>query len=199
MQEKRAHACSVLLPGGKVLAVGGVGTALFDDPVTNVEVFDPDEQKWRLVAPVTVPRGYHAVAILLPDGRVVSSGTTPFGKYELKMEVYSPYYLFKGPRPQIREAPPSLAYGQSFEVAYEHAGRVNSVVLIRPGAMTHAFDMNQRYVELEAHEQGPGHLTVRAPRDAHVAPPGYYMLFLLSEAGVPSEAKFVHLPVPSLI
>jgi hypothetical protein len=199
MQEKRAHACSVLLPDGKVLAVGGVGTALFDDPVTDVEVFDPDEQKWRLVAPITVPRGYHAVAILLPDGRVVSSGTTPFGKYELRMEVYSPYYLFKGPRPQIREAPPSLAYGQSFEVAYEHAGRVNSVVLIRPGAMTHAFDMNQRYVELEAHEQGPTRLAVRAPRDAHVAPPGYYMLFLLSEDGVPSEAEFVHLPIPSLI
>ncbi len=59
--------------------------------------------------------------------------------------------------------------------------------------------MNQRYVELEAHEQGPARLAVRAPRDAHVAPPGYYMLFLLSEDGVPSEAEFVHLPVPSLI
>lgn len=199
MQDRRAHAGAVLLPDGKVLAVGGVSTSLFDDPVTNVEVFDPDEQKWRLVAPITVPRGYHAVAILLPDGRVVSSGTTPFGQYELRMEIYSPYYLFKGPRPQIREAPRSLAYGQSFEVAYEHTGRVNSVVLIRPGAMTHAFDMNQRYVELESHEKESGHLTVRAPRDAHVAPPGYYMLFLLSEDQVPSEARFVHLPVSPLL
>jgi hypothetical protein len=57
--------------------------------------------------------------------------------------------------------------------------------------------MDQRYVELRFDRNGPDRLTVEAPPDRHVAPPGFYMLFLLSEGGVPSEAKFVHLPVPT--
>jgi hypothetical protein len=198
MRRGRVHAGAVLIPGGKVVVVGGGSTSLFDDPVTEVEVFDPDTSKWSLAAPITVPRGYHSTAILLPDGRVLSAGTTPFGKYELRMEVFSPPYLFRGPRPRILEAPRGLAYGRWFEVAYDYAGAIRSAVLIRPGAMTHAFDMDQRYVELEVEARGAGSVALRGPRDAHVAPPGYYMLFLLGEEGVPSEAEFVRLPPPAV-
>ena len=196
MQDGRGHAGAVILPDGNVLVVGGSSKGLFRDPIYTVEEFDSVEDKWKMVAPITVPRGYHATTILLPDGRVLVSGTTPYGNAELRMEVYSPGYLFKGERPTIARVPESISYDEPFEVEYEcKDGSIKSVALIKPGSMTHAFDMDQRYVELEITQKATNSLTVKAPVDAHIAPPGYYMLFLLSDGGVPSEAEFVHLPV----
>lgn len=196
LRDKRVNASSVLLPDGKLLALSGNSSHQFDRPVLNVELFDPDTGKWEMMAPMTVPRGYHSTALLLPDGRVLSSGTTPYGFWELRMEVYWPSYLFRGARPEIEQVPKSIAYGQPFDVSYQcPEGEIRSVVLMRPGAMTHAFDMEQRHVELVVQQRGPRHLTAIAPRDEHVAPPGYYMLFLLTDNGVPSGAEFVQLPV----
>ncbi len=204
----RVNGAAILLPDGKVMAVGGNSQARWDKPVYDVEVFNPETEQWEANhRPITVERGYHATAILLPDARVLISGTTPASHQELRIEVYSPYYLDGDPRrPVIREirgagsAPdgekPQLSYGKPFHVYYE---RGNSVVtrcaLVRPGSMTHAFDMDQRYLWVEIVDAGVDRLTINAPPDPHVAPPGYYMLFLLDEAGVPSEAKFLHLPV----
>ncbi len=196
MREKRMNATSVILPDGNILVAGGNQTGLFRDPAYTVELFLPDEEKWTQVAPISVARGYHATAVLLPDGRVLLSGTTPWGQSELRMEVYSPYYLFKGERPAITNVAQSISYDQSFEVNYKcKTGSVESAVVIRLGSMTHAFDMDQRYIELEINQKRTDRMTVKAPRDAHVAPPGFYMLFLLSDEGVPSEAEFVQLLV----
>ncbi len=196
LKDRRVNSSAVLLPDGKLLAMSGNSTSRFDQPVLHVELYDPDTGAWQMVAPMSVPRGYHSTAILLPDGRVLSSGTTPFGFWELRMEVYWPYYLFRGARPVIQQAPKSIVYGQSFEVEYQcPEGEIRTAVLMRPGAMTHAFDMEQRHIELTIQAFAPGRLTAIAPRDEYVAPPGYYMLFLLNDNGVPSEAKFVHLPV----
>jgi hypothetical protein len=200
MQDNRVHAGAVILPDGNILVVGGNSTGLFDDPVYNVELFDTGAEEWKTMAPITVPRGYHTTTILLPDGRVMLSGTTPFGKIELRIELYSPYYLSKGDRPAITEVPGSILYGEPFEVGYKSPqGRIKSAVLIRPGAMTHAFDMDQRYVELEISQMETSRLTVVAPPDAYIAPPGYYMLFLLNDEGVPSVAQFVHLPIKATV
>lgn len=195
MSTKRLNASSVILPDGKILVAGGNSTGQFDDPVFEVDLFDPEDLSRSQVARTNVPRGYHCTAILLPDGRVLSSGTTPFGNHELRMEVYQPYYLFKGDRPQILSVPDNISYEEPFDVGYSHEEPIHSVALVRPGATTHAFDMDQRYMVLNFNPGEAGHLTVDAPRDEHVAPPGYYMVFLLSDDGVPSEARFVHLLV----
>lgn len=200
MRDGRIHAGSVILPDGKILIVGGNSTGMFSKPVNTVELFDPTnkEYPWRKVADTKVPRGYHTTTILLPDGRVLLSGTTPWGKPELRMEIYSPYYLFKGKRPRIKYVHPSISYDTPFTIEYSvEAGSIKSVVLIRPGAMTHAFDMDQRYIELEIiRNDVSGEMTVMSPKkDTHVAPPGYYMLFLLTDTGIPSEATFLHLPI----
>lgn len=113
------------------------------------------------------------------------------------MEVYTPYYLFRGDRPRIDAVPNNISYDEPFEVGYGGKGPIGSVALVRPGATTHAFDMDQRYINLRFTREGADRLTVVGPRDEHVAPPGYYMLFLLNDERVPSEAKFIHLPVPS--
>ena len=191
----RVNGAAVVLPDGNVLALSGNTAGRWDDPVLECEVYNPDTGKWTQVAPMSVARGYHATAILLPDGKVLSAGTTPLGELVLELEVYSPYYLFKGARPVIDSVNDTLEYDKPFEVNYTHTGRITRMALISPGSMTHSFDMHQRYIELQFSEAGTGMLKAVAPPDEHVAPPGHYMLFLISEDGVPSVAKFVRLPL----
>src|SRR6185295_4548341 len=104
-------------------------------------------------------------------------------------------YLFKGARPTISGAPDLIQYGAPFSVSTPDAANIASVSLIRPGAVTHGFDEDQRFLSL-GFTAGPGSLTIQAPANANLAPPGYYMLFLVSSAGVPSVAAFVHFGAP---
>ena len=72
------------------------------------------------------------------------------------------------------------------------ANSIKSVVLIRAGAATHSFDFEQRFVGLTYQVVGGG-LQPKAPANGNVAPPGYYLLFIVNNDGVPSVARFVHL------
>src|SRR5206468_265884 len=107
-----------------------------------------------------------------------------------------PAYLFNpdgsaSTRPAISgSSATAFAYGATFQVQTPDAANITSVVLVRAGAQTHAFDMDQRLVGL-AYTTGAGVLNVAAPSNGNIAPPGYYMLFLLNSAGVPSLARFV--------
>jgi PKD repeat protein len=116
------------------------------------------------------------------------------GSYEQHIEIYSPAYLFTGTqRPTIAGVTPgTISYGGTFQVQTPDAANIASVVLVRPGSQTHAFDMDQRLVGL-TYSAGSGALSVTAPANGNIAPPGYYMLFILNAAGVPSVATFVRL------
>ena len=189
MTYARLHFNAVLLPDGRVLAVGG--SALDNDESAAVyaaELYDPATGTWTEMASMQRPRMYHSTAVLLPDGRVLVAGTDG----EFTAEIFSPPYLFQGPRPQIAAAPTAIFYGFEFTVETPDAADVARVVLVRPGAVTHTTDMEQRLIVLEF-QAGAGELTVTAPPGANLAPPGYYMLFLLNSAGVPSVARFVRL------
>jgi galactose oxidase len=105
--------------------------------------------------------------------------------------LFSPPYLFKGPRPTITNAPKLVGYGTSFTVTTPDASKVAKVSLIGLGATTHAFDMGQRLLGL-AFQRQTGALTIRAPASGNVAPPGHYMLFILNADSVPSVAKIVN-------
>jgi len=100
--------------------------------------------------------------------------------------------LFKGPRPAISSAPSQIQYGASFSVSTPDASRIASVSLIAPGAVTHAYNQNQRFVPL-TFGQISGGLNIQAPVDGNLAPPGPYMLFLVDTNGVPSVASWVRL------
>ena len=197
----RSHHYMTLLPDGTVLATGG-GTTLDGTTLAAAdlaaELWNPTTQTWTTMASEQVPRLYHSTALLLPDGRVlVAGGGRDFGREqanETNMEIYAPPYLFKGTRPTITSAPSTLAYGGSFFVQTPDAANIASVVLIRNGAVTHSFNTEQRYLPL-TFTQTPGGLTVQAPADANLAPPGYYMLYIVNANGVPAVAPFVHLPL----
>jgi hypothetical protein len=112
-----------------------------------------------------------------------------------KAQVYSPPYLFKGPRPEITGAPDKLGYQSpdksTFTVTVNRTG-VTSAVLIAPGATTHGNDMHQRGVRLAVTTRDTT-LTISLPASAAWVPPGYYMLFVLDKNGIPSVARFVQI------
>lgn len=188
-----------MLPDGNVLATGGETDKNGGDiskAVYAAEMWSPTTQTWTTMASMHTPREYHGTALLLPDGRVLESGMgADFGNVpdEDSAEFYSPPYLFKGARPTITQAPSQIQLGTTFFVATPDAASIASVALIRTGAVTHFFDQNERYLPL-SFTQTSGGLTVTAPANTNLAPPGYYMLFIVNNSGVPSIAPFVQVP-----
>jgi len=191
---------ATILPNGRVLAVGG--STNNEDAATaslNADLYNPATNTFSPASANLFARLYHSASLLLPDATVLLVGGNPQrGSYEHRFENYSPAYLFNGDgtaavRPVITGVPPgTVGYGAAFQVQTPDAAAIGSVVLVRPGAATHAFDMEQRLVGL-SYTAGSGVLNVTAPPNGNIAPPGYYMLFVLNTAGVPSVARFVRL------
>jgi hypothetical protein len=199
MVAPRIQLNATILPNGKILVSGG--SSRDEDGSTAVkeaQLYDPASNTFSSAGTMEFARLYHSNTLLLPDGTVMAVGGNPERKvYEPSIEIYSPPYLFTAgggaaERPVISGAPGSIYYGGSFQIQTPYPSSVRSVVLIRAGAVTHAFDMEQRYVGL-AFTAGDGTLEVQAPASGNYAPPGYYLLFLWDSRGVPSVGRFVHL------
>jgi hypothetical protein len=195
----RSYHNLTLLPDGSILATGGEKTTdPFDQTqaVFPAELWSPATETWTTVASLSVPRFYHSIALLLPDGRVLVAGGGRFGGTAvddmLNAEIYSPPYLFKGTRPVSTSAPNLVSYNSSFSVNTSNAGQIAQVSLLRLGSVTHHFNFDQRYLNL-SFQAGSNALTVQAPADSTTALPGYYMLFILDTNGVPSVAKILKL------
>ena len=189
MHHPRINAIAVTLPDGKILVAGGAEDVYQLHPVLPAEIYDPATDVWTEAASLTLPRMYHSSAVLLPDGRVLWAGANQYPS----AEIYSPPYLFQGSRPMFHSAPEVLHYGAKFSVKSRQGRDVASVVLMRPGAATHAQSHEQRYVGLTLEHRGARRLVVRAPTEPNIAPPGYYMMFLVDGRGVPSVARIVRL------
>ncbi|MEK7315770.1 MAG: Ig-like domain-containing protein, partial [Candidatus Eisenbacteria bacterium] len=188
-----------ILPDGNVLVTGGARTSnVYDEAgaVFEAELWSPSTETYTTLAGNQVPRMYHSTALLLPDGRVVSMGGGRFGPSHLDGEIYSPPYLFRGPRPTITAAPAIIEYGANFTVTTPNAAGIATVSLIRLGSVTHAIDSEQRFLPLTFQQAGGG-LAVQAPTNPNIAPPGTYYLFIVDTNGVPSVAAFVRFPSPS--
>jgi hypothetical protein len=186
MHYKRKHFMAVVLPDATVVVGGGTNNGT---PIYPNEIFDPETETWTVVASQTSKRGYHSTALLLPDGRVLWAGANG----NPSREIYSPPYLFRGPQPVITTAPGGVDYDEIFTVQTPDAFSIESVVFMRLGAPTHSGNMEQRYVPLDFAATDASTLEVLAPGNPNVAPPGYYMLFIVDGDGIPSKAPFVHL------
>jgi hypothetical protein len=201
---RRQHNLTVLADG-TVLATGGnsSGASLVDlnAGVYAAELWNPATGQWKTLAAMQVTRQYHSTALLLPDGRVLSSGggicgtCDQVGYLAKNAEIFSPPYLFQAdgtlaPRPVIASAPATTTYGAQFTIGAGDAASIRRVALVRLGAVTHSDNMEQRYIPL-AFAPGTTTLTATAPANANVAPPGMYMLFVVDANGVPSVARMV--------
>lgn len=202
MSQPRIEMNATILPSGKVLALGG---SLNDEDNNtaslNADLYDPVANTFSSAGANSFPRLYHSVSLLLPDATVWVAGRNPArGSYQTQMEIYQPAYLFTrdplgnvilATRPGIASSPTTASYGSTFLVSTPDANNISSIALIRAGAATHAFDMDQRMVGLSFTNLGSGKLQVNAPANGNLAPPGYYMLFLVNSSGVPSVAKWI--------
>jgi galactose oxidase len=185
----RLDANTVVLPDGQVLIVGGGAQQKYVNPVKIPEIYNPTTEMWTALAPQQASRMYHSTALLLPDGRVLSAGQDN-GPLATFGEVFSPPYLFRGPRPSVSSAPTATGYGQQLRITSPDAADIASVTLIKAGSVTHEIDTDQRSVPLNFTATGDI-ITAQSPANANVAPPGYYMLFIVNSNGVPSIAPWV--------
>jgi hypothetical protein len=208
---------ATLLTGG---SVGYRGNSQSDLHLTTM--YDPHSGHLAEAAPNEVGRNYHSTALLLPDGRVMTMGSDPLfsdedntipGKFETRIEIYSPPYLFAGDRPEVTDAPDEVTRGSSFPVTTD--GEVAEARLMRPSAVTHQTDTEQRSIALDvrpascpetqtgepAAEQpadcpdgccGSGSYELGVPEEEGLTPNGWYMLVVVDDKGVPSPARWVH-------
>lgn len=202
----RRHLNATLLPDGKVLVIGGTSSPGFNeatDAVHVAEMWDPETEMWSIMSGMQAPRVYHSTAALLPDGRVLAGGggrpaPGPTGHTDQPdFEIYSPPYLFNAASPMIDSAPTTVNYGETFFVETSNATNITNVNWIRLPSVTHAFDQNQWMNKL-GFSQASGGLNVTAPVDSNLAPPGYYMLFIVNEDDVPSVAQIIHIPTMAM-
>jgi Domain of unknown function (DUF1929)/Bacterial Ig domain len=200
---RRQHNLTVLADG-TVLATGGLSSSGLVNLSTGVyaaEQWNPATDQWRTLAAMQVTRQYHSTTLLLPDGRVLSSGggicgtCDDVGYLAKNAEVFSPPYLFDADgtlaeRPTIDAAPTARSYGTAMEIATGNPASISKVALVRLGSVTHSNDMEQRYIPL-SFTAGATSISATAPANANVAPPGPYMLFIIDANGVPSVASMV--------
>jgi Domain of unknown function (DUF1929) len=207
----KMYVSAVALPDGTVLETGGSLLPRTDN-VHEASIFNPTSDSFTSVATDPVGRNYHSEALLLPDGRVIALGSNPADpatgeeSFETRVSIYEPPYLFKGERPVLNlidgeanhlegniTATKQWEYGSEHTLSYSSpSSAITSAVLIRPAAVTHSSDPNQREVALPITNDEHGTLTVSLTPNPNLAPPGYYMVFLVNANGVPSVAKWVH-------
>jgi hypothetical protein len=199
MNHSRVYHTLTTLADGTVLAVGGESTSdqnVVTSGVLPAEIWNPDTGVWSTVASMSAARNYHSTAVLMPDGRVLVAGgghvADNSGAGEFSEQIYSPPYLSNGPRPTITSAPASATYASTMSVSTPDAASITGVNLVSLGADTHQGDMDEHFVPL-SFTAGSGGLTVQTPAASALAPPGYYMLFLVNNKGVPSMAATVRI------
>lgn len=216
MASPRRQMNATVLADGSVLATGGMSrggyTVDLNNAVTSAERWDPATGQWTTLSSAARIRQYHSTATLLPDGRVITGGggvcgeCNTFGYLEKNIEYFTPPYLYKkdgsgqlANRPTIAAAPASINVNTNFSVTISPISDIKHMALVGLGDVTHGVDQGQRYIPLKfrrlAISKTPGYsaslLQVTGPASNGVAPPGYYMLFAINSAGVPSVAKIV--------
>lgn len=190
--KSRINVNVVVLPDGNVFVCGGL-------PAKNspCALYDTSSNKWSEMAKLKYARQYHSLAMLLPSGKVMCTGgdSTDNTSQKTTIEIFSPPYLFRGNRPQISSRPDTVHHAQTFTIKMSQTTKIGKVTFVRPMAVTHQTDSEQRVIELEFTQSG-NTLTAIAPNGSHphsAAPRGHYMLFVLDTKGVPSVAKFIFL------
>ncbi|WP_459179703.1 radical copper oxidase GlxA [Streptomyces sp.] len=204
LSEPTRYLNSVLLPDDTVLTTGGSrdyrGRSASD--ILKAQIYDPASNAFLKAADPAVGRDYHSEALLLPDGRVAVLGSNPLygdkdnttvGVFEKRIEIYTPAYRYRATKPALSGGPSSIERGGSATFRTEQAAGIRTARLIRPSAVTHATDVEQRSIALDVKKQ-KGAITVTIPKDPSLVPSGWYMLVVTDPDGTPSKAVWVKVP-----
>lgn len=212
MAYPRGFANAVVLPDGQVLVTGGQKRSLVftdTDGILQAEIFNPATKTWKTLAAEAVPRNYHSVSLLLPDGTVFSGGgglcyvgqpgASSAGCDKVvdhaDGQIFSPPYLFKADGTAATRPVISALSATTVKVGAKLTASVNmansKLVLVRIGSSTHSVNSDQRRVPLTSVAVSGSSYTATLPADSGILIPGNYYLFAVSSTGVPSVAKTV--------
>jgi Domain of unknown function (DUF1929) len=193
MQYARKHISPVILPTGQIVIFGG-NLQTSKSPVLYPEMFEPKTESWTVWPAATVPRLYHSVGLLLHDGRVWTAGTT-IGQTpkEPRIEIFKPWYISET-RPTISGQITGGSYGGTITIPTPNAAAITKVSLVKTSAMTHHYNTDQRLIWLQISGTIGSSITVKAPINNKLAPPGYYLIHVLNGAGVPSIGTYIKIP-----
>jgi hypothetical protein len=205
MRFRRHWGTATVLPNGQVFVSGG--SAINNSAATDAdgngvaytsELYTPGTNSWRLGATAVRMRLYHQTTLLLPDATVLTmGGGVPGPQRNLNAEIYYPPYLFnssgeRADRPVIQSAPTGLQPGDTLTIGTPASASINRVVLIKTGSVTHSFNFDQRYLPLTFTRPTATTLQATVPALGQT-PPGHYLLFILNNQGVPSEAPIIRI------
>jgi hypothetical protein len=195
---------SVIMPDDTVFTSNGASDyrGRSASNILKAQFYDPKGNVFHEAASPAVGRNYHSEALLLPDGRVATFGSDPLfddqqntklGHFEQRMEIFTPPALHRGgdDRPVLKDGPRELDQNHRVTFRTDDAARITKARLMRPSAVTHTTDVEQRSIEL-AITKNANAVTFEVPDDPTLVPPGWYMLFASDADGTPSEAQWIH-------
>ena len=206
---------ATVLADGNVLVSGGSTKNLLvdvEEPINEdageinyaTMLFNPDTRQWTPGANISEKRLYHSVTLLLPDATVLSTGGGQPGPVDnLNAQIYRPPYLFNADgtlakRPVLKGEVGSGAVAMvaepasTFHIETADANDIARVTLVKTGAVTHSFDMEQRFNEVKFRVNGNG-LDIELPKNKYLTPPGFYHVFAFNKAGVPSKSRMIRI------
>ncbi|MBW3707186.1 galactose oxidase [Streptomyces griseus] len=204
LAEGTRYPSASLLPDDSLLVTGGSGDyrGRGGSDVLQARLYDAKTDTYKRVADPAVGRNYHSGSVLLPDGRVMIFGSdslfsdkanTRPGVFEQRIEIYTPPYLYRDSRPELTAGPKQIERGGTGLFTTQHASKITSAKLMRPSAVTHVTDTDQRTIALEMEKSDDG-ITVTVPENRALVPAGWYMLFVTDDQGTPSEGMWVEVP-----
>jgi hypothetical protein len=204
---------AVITPDDTVFTSGGSrdyrGKRASD--ILGAQIYHPDSNTFTRAAAPSVGRDYHSEALLLPDGRIAVFGSNPLfadkadtqpGVFEQRIEVYTPPYLYgkhAAGRPELggdagngQDTTVEVSRGGTATVPAADPAGIRTVRLMRPSAVTHVTDVEQRSIAIDRVRRGKGSISFTVPEDPSLVPSGWYMLFVTDRRGTPSKAVWLH-------
>ena len=142
---RRQHNLTILADGS-VLTTGGNsdGARFFSPtaPVMQPEIWNPDTQRWTVQNTIPADRQCHSIALLLPDGQVLSAGggicgdCIALGYEERNGEIFSPPYLFNedgsfATRPRLGLVPEAVDYAEQIFISVDNSIDIQKAHLIK--------------------------------------------------------------------